>query len=69
MFASNVGSEHFVGLSGSGAGFGIGNAAFEYSAMYVLLVLGWFFMPVYIASNVSWQHCCNQTRSYSPIQL
>ncbi len=29
LFASNIGSGHFVGLAGSGAASGIGNAAFE----------------------------------------
>ena len=52
LFASNIGSEHFVGLSGSGASVGIGIVGFEYNAMFVLLVLGWYFMPVYLASNV-----------------
>ena len=52
LFASNLGSEHYVGLTGSGAAGGIGIGAFEYSAMGILLLLGWVFMPVYMASNV-----------------
>lgn len=53
LFASNIGAEHFIGLSGSGAVSGIGIAAFEYNAMFALIILGWFFMPVYLSANVS----------------
>ncbi|XP_054712565.1 sodium/mannose cotransporter SLC5A10-like [Uloborus diversus] len=52
LFASNIGSGHFIGLSGSGASSGIGVAGFELNAMFVVLILGWFFVPVYMASGV-----------------
>ncbi|KAF8768378.1 Sodium/glucose cotransporter 1 like protein [Argiope bruennichi] len=52
LFASNIGSGHFIGLTGSGASSGIGIAGFELNAMYVVLILGWFFVPVYMASGV-----------------
>ncbi|XP_045030640.1 sodium/glucose cotransporter 1 isoform X1 [Daphnia magna] len=52
LFASNIGSGHFVGLSGSGAASGIGNAAFELNAMFILILLGYVFVPVYMASGV-----------------
>ncbi|XP_067934509.1 sodium/glucose cotransporter 4-like [Watersipora subatra] len=52
LFASNIGSGHFVGLAGSGSSTGIGVAIYELSATYVLLLLGWVFVPVYIASGV-----------------
>ncbi|XP_067119222.1 sodium/glucose cotransporter 4-like [Centruroides vittatus] len=52
LFSSNIGSEHFIGLAGSGAGSGIGIAVFELNALYVLLILGWLFIPVYMASGV-----------------
>ncbi|XP_033116002.1 sodium/myo-inositol cotransporter-like isoform X2 [Anneissia japonica] len=52
LFASNIGSEHFVGLAGSGAAAGIGVAAFEFNACLLLQLLGWVFLPVYIASGV-----------------
>ena len=61
LFGSNVGSEHFIGLSGSGASSGIGISGFEFTAMYLILVLGWYFMPVYMASNVSTKEA-NQTQ-------
>ncbi|XP_077510192.1 sodium/mannose cotransporter SLC5A10-like [Amblyomma americanum] len=52
LFASNIGSGHFVGLAGSGAATGIGIAGFELNAIFILMILGWFFVPVYVASGV-----------------
>uniref|UniRef100_A0AAY4BIM9 Sodium/myo-inositol cotransporter 2 n=1 Tax=Denticeps clupeoides TaxID=299321 RepID=A0AAY4BIM9_9TELE len=52
LFASNVGSGHFIGLAGSGAASGIGATAYEWNGMLMVLVLGWFFLPIYIASGV-----------------
>ncbi|CAG5127310.1 unnamed protein product, partial [Candidula unifasciata] len=52
LFASNIGSGHFVGLAGSGAATGIGIAAFELNAIFILMMLGWLFVPVYIAAGV-----------------
>jgi len=52
LFSSNIGSGHFIGLAGSGASSGIGIAAFELNAIFVLMILGWFFVPVYVASGV-----------------
>ncbi|XP_018649692.1 inositol transporter [Schistosoma mansoni] len=53
LFATNVGSEHFIGLAGSGAASGIAVGAFELNASVILQLLGWIFLPVYIASGVS----------------
>ncbi|KAL8625982.1 hypothetical protein ACOMHN_012574 [Nucella lapillus] len=52
LFASNIGSLHFVGLAGSGAAAGIAIALYEFNAMFVVLGLGYIFLPVYIASGV-----------------
>jgi len=52
LFASNIGSEHFVGLAGSGAASGIGVVAFEWGAVLLLLLLGWVFHPIYLRANV-----------------
>lgn len=52
LFASNIGSGHFVGLAGSGAASGIGIAVFELNAIFILMLLGWFFVPVYTAAGV-----------------
>ena len=53
LFASNIGSEHFIGLAGSGAASGISAGAFELNAMIIIQLLGWVFLPVYIASGVA----------------
>jgi SSS family solute:Na+ symporter len=51
IFASNIGSEHIVGLAGSGASDGIALAHYELHA-WCLLVLGWVFVPFYSRSLV-----------------
>ncbi|XP_033999104.1 sodium/myo-inositol cotransporter 2 [Trematomus bernacchii] len=52
LFASNIGSGHFIGLAGSGAAAGIGAIAYEWNGMLMVLLLGWLFLPIYIASGV-----------------
>ena len=51
IFASNIGSEHLVGLAGSGATDGVALAHYELHA-WCLLVLGWVFVPFYMRSRV-----------------
>jgi len=51
IFASNIGSEHLVGLAGSGATDGVAMAHYELHA-WCLLVLGWVMAPFYIRANV-----------------
>lgn len=52
LFASNIGSEHLVGLAGSGAAGGLAVAQFEILASLILILLGWFFVPFYLSSGV-----------------
>jgi SSS family solute:Na+ symporter len=52
VFASNIGSEHLVGLAGSGAASGVAVAQFEILASLALLLLGWLFAPFYLSSRV-----------------
>lgn len=52
LFASNIGSEHLVGLAGTGAASGMAVGQFEILASLVLLILGWVFTPFYLASGV-----------------
>jgi solute:Na+ symporter, SSS family len=52
LFASNIGSEHLVGLAGTGAASGVAVAHFELLASLILLILGWVFVPFYLASGV-----------------
>jgi SSS family solute:Na+ symporter len=51
IFASNIGSEHLVGLAGSGCTDGVALAHYELHA-WCLLVLGWVFVPFYMRSRV-----------------
>ena len=51
IFASNIGSEHLVGLAGSGATDGVALAHYELHA-WCLLVLGWIMGPFYMRSKV-----------------
>ncbi|XP_016111472.1 sodium/myo-inositol cotransporter-like [Sinocyclocheilus grahami] len=52
LFVSNIGSEHFIGLAGSGAASGFAVGAWEFNAILLLQLLGWVFIPVYIYSGV-----------------
>jgi len=52
LFASNIGSEHLVGLAGSGAASGVAVAQFELLASFSLILLGWVFVPFYVKSGV-----------------
>ncbi|HET7039283.1 MAG TPA: sodium/solute symporter, partial [Gemmatimonadales bacterium] len=51
IFASNIGSEHLVGLAGAGATSGVALAHYELHA-WCLLVLGWVMVPFYTRSLV-----------------
>jgi SSS family solute:Na+ symporter len=51
IFASNIGSEHIVGLAGTGTTDGMAMAHFELHA-WCLLVLAWVFVPFYMRSQV-----------------
>src|SRR2546430_7726977 len=52
LFASNIGSEHLVGLAGSGAASGLAVGHFEWLACLILLLLGRLFVPFYLKSGV-----------------
>ncbi len=51
IFASNIGSEHLVGLAGAGASSGMAMAHWEMHA-WIVLILGWVFVPFYARSKV-----------------
>ena len=53
LFASNIGSEHLVGLAESGFKKGLIESQFEILAAFMLLILGWVFVPFYKASGVT----------------
>lgn len=52
LFASNIGSEHLIGLAGAGAKGDFPAAQFEILASLILLLLGWVFVPFYMRSGV-----------------
>ncbi|MDE6768509.1 MAG: sodium:solute symporter [Muribaculaceae bacterium] len=51
IFASNIGSEHLIGLAGSGASSGMAMAHWEIQG-WMILILGWVFVPFYTRSMV-----------------
>lgn len=51
LFASNIGSEHIVGLAGSGANNGMAQAHWELHA-WIMIMLAWVFVPFYYRANV-----------------
>ncbi len=53
LVATNVSTEHFVGMSGSAAtGVGLAIASYEWTAAAALIVIGWFLLPRYLKSGV-----------------
>ena len=51
LFASNIGSEHIVGLAGQGTTSGMAMAHWELHA-WIMVMLGWVFVPFYYRSGV-----------------
>ena len=52
LFATNISSEHFLGLAGTGSRSGLAVGQFEWLAILILLLLGWVFTPFYLRSGV-----------------
>jgi SSS family solute:Na+ symporter len=52
IFSTNISSEHFIGLAGSGATRGLAVGQFELIAIFVLVLLGWILAPIYYKSGV-----------------
>jgi transporter, SSS family len=52
VFATNISSEHFIGLAGSGASRGLAVGQIELMAIFLLIILGWFLAPIYLKANV-----------------
>ena len=52
LFASNISSEHFIGLAGSGASSGLAVGHFEWLAVFMCMTLAWVFVPFYLRTNV-----------------
>ena len=52
LFATNISSEHFIGLAGTASKSGLAVGHFEWLACLMLLLLGWVFAPFYLKSGV-----------------
>lgn len=52
IFSTNISSEHFIGLAGSGASRGLAVGQFELIAIFILVLLGWILAPIYYKSGV-----------------
>jgi len=51
IFATNMGAPTLVGVAGSGAATGFAPVMFEWHSTYMLVLLGWVFVPIYMASG------------------
>ena len=77
MFASNIGSGHFVGLAGSGAAAGIGNGVFElnaslYNRASLCLPVFLFYIILYaghVCTDVAWLRLCSRLHGYIYIYI
>ncbi len=52
LFATNISSEHLLGLAGSGAKSGLAVGNIEWLAVFFLIILGWFLAPLFLKSNI-----------------
>jgi SSS family solute:Na+ symporter len=52
LIASNISAEQFIGMSGSGFKVGVAVAAFEWIAALSLILVGVFFMPIYLKNKI-----------------
>ena len=52
IFAANIGSEHLIGLAGSGAAYGMSLSHLEFHS-FIVIMMCWIFLPFYYKSGVS----------------
>jgi len=52
LIASNISAEQFIGMSGSGFAIGLGIASYEWIGALGLLVVGKFFLPIFIKIKI-----------------
>lgn len=52
LIASNISAEQFIGMSGSGFRLGLAIASYEWMAAVTLLVVAWFFLPIYLEKRI-----------------
>ncbi|MCS3615946.1 sodium/sugar symporter [Salinibacter ruber] len=52
LIAANISAEQFIGMSGSGFRVGLAIASYEWMAAVALLVIAWFFLPIYLEKEI-----------------
>lgn len=52
LLAANISAEHFIAMSGSGFVTGLGIAAYEWVAAITLIVVGKYFLPIFIEKKI-----------------
>ncbi|ARA94835.1 sodium/glucose cotransporter [Rhodothermaceae bacterium RA] len=52
LIASNISAEQFIGMSGSGFRLGLAIASYEWMAAVTLLVIAYFFLPIYLEKGI-----------------
>lgn len=52
LIASNISAEQFIGMSGSGFRLGLAIASYEWMAAVTLLLIAWFFLPIYLEKGI-----------------
>lgn len=52
LIASNISAEQFIGMSGSGFRVGLAIASYEWMGAVTLLVVAWYFLPIYLEKGI-----------------
>ncbi len=52
LIASNISAEQFIGMSGSGFRLGLAIASYEWMAAITLIIVAWFFLPIYLKKGI-----------------
>lgn len=52
LIAANISAEHFIGMSGSGFALGLGIAAYEWMAAITLIIVGKYFLPIFLQKGI-----------------
>lgn len=52
LIAANISAEHFIAMSGSGFAMGLGIAAYEWIAAIALIIVGKYFLPVFLEKGI-----------------
>jgi len=52
LIAANISAEQFIGMSGSGFAIGLAIASYEWMAAITLLIVGKFFLPIFINKGI-----------------